>query len=108
MSRRSPPGGERTLRCNVGAGDRINYTVYGDAVNLASHLEQINKEHGTLILDIRKVYPETKVIAISGGSEVVTGDYLHVAKALGAIKVFQKPLDLEALVAVVEESVRVE
>ncbi len=57
-----------------------------------------------LILDIRKVYPETKVIAISGGSEVVPGDYLHVAKALGAIKVFQKPFDLEALVAAVEEN----
>jgi len=57
-----------------------------------------------LILDIRKVYPETKVIAISGGSEAVPGDYLHVAKALGAIKVFQKPLDLEALVAAVEEN----
>ena len=61
-----------------------------------------------LIMDIRKVYPETKVIAISGGSEVIDGDYLHVAKAFGAIKVFQKPLDLEALVAAVEESVRVE
>ncbi len=60
-----------------------------------------------LIMDIRKMYPETKVIAISGGSEVVTGDYLHVAEALGAIRAFQKPLDLEALVTEAEEIIRV-
>jgi len=32
---------------NVGAGDRLHYTVHGDAVNVAARLEELNKTHGT-------------------------------------------------------------
>jgi class 3 adenylate cyclase len=32
---------------NVGAGDRLHYTVHGDTVNVAARLEELNKIHGT-------------------------------------------------------------
>jgi adenylate cyclase len=34
----------------VGARDRLYFTVFGDEVNIAARLEQMNKAHGTYIL----------------------------------------------------------
>jgi adenylate cyclase len=34
----------------VGAPDRLYFTVYGDEVNIAARLEQLNKEYGTYVL----------------------------------------------------------
>ena len=35
---------------NIGAWDRFNYTVHGDAVNLAARLEQLNKQYDSSVL----------------------------------------------------------
>jgi CheY-like chemotaxis protein len=56
---------------------------------------------------LRKEYPDTKIIAMSGGGRVVTGntgvDYLGTAREFGASRLLRKPFDIEALLEAVRE-----
>jgi DNA-binding NtrC family response regulator len=55
------------------------------------------------IMELRKLDPVVKIIAISGGSRLVPTDMLYAAKMLGAARTFIKPLDVQELLAAVAE-----
>jgi|HubBroStandDraft_1064217.scaffolds.fasta_scaffold00199_25 DNA-binding response OmpR family regulator len=52
-----------------------------------------------MITEIRKASPEAKVIAISGGSRIISTDFLEIARLLGAADVIAKPFDTDDFLA---------
>ena len=55
------------------------------------------------IQTLRKRYPTVKIIAMSGGGHIGPDDYLSVAEAFGAARIFKKPFDTDDLLAAIEE-----
>ena len=56
-----------------------------------------------LIVELRRRYPDVRIIAMSGGGAVVAEDFLPVALVHGADRTIAKPVSAEALVAVMRE-----
>lgn len=49
------------------------------------------KEGIETIMDMRRINPGVKIIAMSGGGRVTSVDYLQIARQVGAKKVLSKP-----------------
>lgn len=61
------------------------------------------KEGLETIMEIRQKNPEVKLIAISGGGRTTAGDFLEMARKLGAHASFPKPVDMDKLEATIEK-----
>lgn len=59
------------------------------------------KEGIETILEIRQEFPETRILAISGGGQTQNLEFLRVAKKLGADEILKKPFTSEQLIGVV-------
>jgi CheY-like chemotaxis protein len=56
-----------------------------------------------VIMNIKSIKPSIKIIAISGGGKAGPGNYLNLAKALGADEIFPKPFSLGDLIKKIDE-----
>jgi CheY-like chemotaxis protein len=55
------------------------------------------------IQELKKEFPDIKIIAVSGGGRLGPQDYLHLAKMLGAQRTLSKPIELPELLKAIEE-----
>ena len=56
---------------NMGTGNKMNYTIMGNAVNLAARLEGVNKQYGTRILTTGDTINETGGLILTRRVDIV-------------------------------------
>ena len=97
----SAAGYEVALAEDGMAGVRVQQIQPFDLV--ITDLVMPEKEGIEVIMEIRKKYPDTKIIAMSGGGRIHPDQYLELARNLGAQRVFSKPFKASDVLAAVRE-----
>jgi YesN/AraC family two-component response regulator len=61
------------------------------------------KEGLETIMELKKLYSDIKIIAMSGGGKNNPDEYLNLAKLLGAKQIFHKPIENQKLLDAIEK-----
>jgi len=73
---------------------------------IISDLIMPNKDGIGMIIELKKEFPDVRIIAMSGGGLNKPEGYLEGAKKLGARKTLTKPIDREELLRAVKDILR--
>ena len=65
-----------------------------------------NKDGIGMIIDLKKEFPNVKIIAMSGGGVNRPEGYLDGAKKLGATRTLTKPIDRDEMLTAVKETLQ--
>jgi PAS domain S-box-containing protein len=87
--------------CDGKEGLKLYHETRPDLV--ITDLVMPEKEGLETITELKREFPDVKIIAISGGGRNVPDAYLHIAKNLGAERTFSKPIDWPELIKAVRE-----
>jgi len=61
------------------------------------------KEGLETIREMKRIHPELKIIAMSGGGKISAENYLETARIFGATRIIQKPFTQNDMVSAVKE-----
>lgn len=82
----------------AGNGRQALTALEGQSIDLLiTDIIMPEKEGIELITTVRAQRPKLPIIAISGGGQVDPGQYLELARMLGANRVLGKPFDIDEL-----------
>lgn len=91
------------VKCAEDGGEAIR--IYREFLPQLVILDVImpGKEGVETITELKKLNPDIKVIAVSGGHRANAKKYLEMMKNFGANRVFEKPVPLDQLVDAVDD-----
>jgi DNA-binding response OmpR family regulator len=64
------------------------------------------KEGLETIREMRRIKPDLKIIAMSGGGKVSADNYLEIARIFGASKIIEKPFTQKEIISAVRELIK--
>lgn len=82
-------------------GLQLYHTTLADLI--ITDILMPEKEGLETIMELRREFPDVKIIAMSGGGHKGNLNFLQVAKRLGAQRTLQKPFHLQEVIQLVAE-----